>query len=209
MSLLLHDEGGRSARQRTASQLRARQRITRSLTLIAGRSLIARVTRIVAQRSGLARPLFTVILFVGLIVSSCLGTHVWKTSAPPLARTVELVESDPSIAVVGPKIRAWHERRLLLEVGVSIARSGRRETGLERREQDQGQHDGVHDRLAVSTAGMLVRRDVWEALGGLDRAFPLFRDDVDFGWRANLAGHRVVCCTDAVVYPAAAAARGR
>lgn len=126
-----------------------------------------------------------------------------------LERLLAFVEEDSSVAVVGPKVRGWHDRRLLLEVGVSIARSGRRETGLERREQDQGQHDGVHERLAVSTSGMFVRREVWNALGGLDRAFPLFRDDIDFGWRANLAGHRVVCFTDAVVYHAEAAARGR
>ena len=39
----------------------------------------------------------------------------------------------------------------LLEVGVSIARSGRRWTGLERREQDQGQHDQVRPVLSVSS----------------------------------------------------------
>lgn len=54
------------------------------------------MTRRAAQRSG--RPLLTLALSFGLIVSSCLGTHVWRTSAPPIARTVELVESDPSVA---------------------------------------------------------------------------------------------------------------
>ena len=63
------------------------------------------------------------------------------------------VDSSPTVAVAGPKLRGWSDRRTLLEVGVTIARSGRRETGLERREQDQGQHDGVRDVLAVSTAG--------------------------------------------------------
>ncbi len=119
------------------------------------------------------------------------------------------VDSSPTVAVAGPKLRGWSNRRTLLEVGVTIARSGRRETGLERREQDQGQHDGVHDVLAVSTAGMLVRRDVWHALGGLDPVLSLYRDDVDFGWRVNSAGHRVVCVTDAVVHHAEAASHGR
>lgn len=60
--------------------------------------------------------------------------------------------------------------RQLLEAGVSIARSGRRWTGLDRREQDQGQHDQVRTALSVSTAGMLIRRDVYEELGGFDHA---------------------------------------
>ena len=56
---------------------------------------------------------------------------------------------------------------------------------------------------------MLVRRDVWDELGGFDPALPLFRDDLDFGWRANLAGHRVVICSRAVVHHAQAAASGQ
>ena len=98
---------------------------------------------------------------------------------------------------------------MLLEVGVTIARSGRRETLLERRERDQGQHDGTRQVLAVGTAGLLVRRDVWDELGGLDPRLPLLRDDVDLGWRATLAGHRVLCVTDAVVLHAEAASRRR
>ncbi len=130
--------------------------------------------------------------------------------ADALEQLLAEVARDESVAVAGPKLRATQaDRNLLLEVGVTIARSGRRETMLERREQDQGQHDGVHRVLAVSTAGMLVRRDVWDELGGLDPALPLLRDDVDLGWRANLAGHRVVCVTAAVVHHAEAATRRR
>jgi GT2 family glycosyltransferase len=115
----------------------------------------------------------------------------------------------PSVAVWGPKVLGWDEPRRLLEVGVTISRSGRRHTGLERGEQDQGQYDGQRDTLAVGSAGLLVRRGVWSDLGGFDRAIPFFRDDVDFGWRANLAGHRVAVATDAVVHHAEAMARGR
>ena len=115
----------------------------------------------------------------------------------------------PSVAVWGPKVLGWDEPRRLLEVGVTISRSGRRHTGLERGEQDQGQYDGQRDTLAVGSAGLLVRRAVWSDLGGFDRAMPFFREDVDLGWRANLAGHRVAVATDAVVHHAEAMARGR
>jgi GT2 family glycosyltransferase len=119
------------------------------------------------------------------------------------------VTRDRSIGLAGPKVLGWYDQRLLLEVGVTIARSGRRETLLERREEDQGQHDGTRDVLAVNTAGMLVRRDVWDELGGLDPALPLLRDDVDVGWRATLAGHRVVCVTGAVIHHAEASSQER
>ncbi|MEU1804229.1 glycosyltransferase family 2 protein [Streptomyces sp. NPDC019937] len=112
-------------------------------------------------------------------------------------------------AIIGPKLRGWYDGKQLLEVGVSIARSGRRWTGLERREQDQGQHDQVRPVLSVSTAGMLVRRDVWEELGGFDPRLPLMRDDVDLCWRAHAAGHQVLIAPDASLRHAEASARER
>ncbi|MGW6475623.1 glycosyltransferase [Streptomyces nigra] len=132
-----------------------------------------------------------------------------------LAQLLRVVENEhelgrgDDIAVVGPKLRGWYDRRALLEVGVTIANSGRRWTGLDRREQDQGQHDHVRPVLSVSTAGMLVRRDVFEELGGFDRHLPLMRDDVDLCWRATAAGHRVLIAPEAVVRHAEAASRER
>jgi GT2 family glycosyltransferase len=126
-----------------------------------------------------------------------------------LAELLRVADSDQYAAVVGPKLRGWYDRKQLLEVGVSIANSGRRWTGLDRREQDQGQHDQVRSVLSVSSAGMLVRRDVWEQLGGFDRRLPLMRDDVDLCWRAHAAGHHVLVAPDAVLRHAEAAARER
>ncbi|MFC3572720.1 glycosyltransferase [Streptomyces yaanensis] len=131
-----------------------------------------------------------------------------------LAQLLRVVETElelgrDDVAVVGPKLRGWYDRRQLLEVGVTIANSGRRWTGLDRREQDQGQHDHVRQVLSVSTAGMLVRRDVFEQLGGFDRHLPLMRDDVDLCWRAQAAGHRVLVAPEAVVRHAEAASRER
>ncbi|WML80737.1 glycosyltransferase [Streptomyces sp. VNUA74] len=131
-----------------------------------------------------------------------------------LAQLLRVVDTEyelgrEDVAAVGPKLRGWYDRRQLLEVGVSIANSGRRWTGLDRREQDQGQHDHVRPVLSVSTAGMLIRRDVFERLGGFDRRLPLMRDDVDLCWRAHAAGLRVLIAPEAVVRHAEAASRER
>ncbi|MBO8190414.1 glycosyltransferase [Streptomyces oryzae] len=126
-----------------------------------------------------------------------------------LAQLLRVVDADPSVAVTGPKLRSWYDSRQLLEAGVTIANSGRRWTGIERREQDQGQHDQVRPVLAVSSAGMLIRRDVFDQLGGFDRRLPLMRDDVDLCWRAQAAGHRVLTAPDAVMRHAEAASRER
>jgi len=126
-----------------------------------------------------------------------------------LAELLAAIDDRPQVVMVGPKLLGWHDRTHLLEAGISIAGNGARWTGLEPLEYDQGQHDGVHDVLAVSTAGALIRRDVFEELGGLDQNLSLFRDDVDFGWRARAAGHSVIAATSAVAFHAQASATER
>jgi GT2 family glycosyltransferase len=125
-----------------------------------------------------------------------------------LAALLETADERPGVAVIGCKVRGWPHGRHLLSVGVTISGTGRRETGLENRELDQGQHDGRRDVLAVDSCGMLIRRDVWDRLHGFDPNLPLYRDDVDFGWRAARRGLRVVVAPAAVVFHAEAARRG-
>ncbi|MFS0886408.1 glycosyltransferase [Aeromicrobium sp. 179-A 4D2 NHS] len=115
----------------------------------------------------------------------------------------EATEAD-DIGIVGPKVREWPSLKRLLEVGVTMTGTGQRETGLESGEPDAGQHDRPRDVLAVGSAGMLVRRDVWERLGGTDPRLPLFFDDVDLGWRANRAGYRVRTAPGSIVFHAEA-----
>ncbi|MEX0429769.1 glycosyltransferase [Nocardioides sp. DS6] len=125
-----------------------------------------------------------------------------------LAALLACAEDHPEADVLGPKLREWPSLRRLLELGVTISGTGRRETGLERAEYDQGQHDQVKQVLAVNTAGMLVRRRLLRDLDGLDKALPMFGNDIDFGWRAANAGHTTLVVPEAVVFHAEAAHRG-
>ena len=125
-----------------------------------------------------------------------------------LAELLAAAHEHPDAAILGPKLREWPSLRRLLEVGLTITGTGHRETGLEPGEYDQGQHDDVREVLAVNTAGMLVKRQVLESLGGLDEELPIFGNDIDFGWRAALAGHRTLVVPQAVVFHAEAAHSG-
>jgi GT2 family glycosyltransferase len=135
--------------------------------------------------------------------------HDDSTPAPDaLAELLAAAAADPDADVLGPKLREWPSLRRLLELGVTISGTGRRETGLERGEYDQGQHDEVRTVLAVNTAGMLVRREALEALHGFDSQLPIFGNDIDFGWRAASAGYKTIVVPQAVVFHAEAAHRG-
>lgn len=125
-----------------------------------------------------------------------------------LQRLLEAAHRDPAAECIGPKLREWPSLRRLLEVGVTVSGTARRETGLERGEYDQGQHTAARAVLAVNTAGMLVRPGLLGDLGGLERHLPVLGADLDLGWRAAAAGRRTVVAPDAVVFHAEAGHRG-
>lgn len=118
-----------------------------------------------------------------------------------LRRLLECAVRHPEADIIGPKLlqpgRGGGPRRIS-ELGVSISDTARRELGLEPGEIDQRQHAST-EVLAVSTCGLLVRRKVFDALGGLAPELPVFRDGVDFGWRATAAGYHVRTCPEAVI----------
>jgi GT2 family glycosyltransferase len=120
---------------------------------------------------------------------------------------VAAFQADPNLSIVGPKLREWTEQPTLQEVGMTVDLLGRAESLLEPGELDQGQQDTQREVLYVSTAGMMLRRDVLTDLRGFDPRFPALRDDLDLCWRAWLQGHRVEVVPAAVGYHLAAASR--
>jgi N-acetylglucosaminyl-diphospho-decaprenol L-rhamnosyltransferase len=60
--------------------------------------------------------------------------------------------------------------------------------------------DGTTD--WVSGSCLIVRRSLFEELGGFDERYFMFAEDMDLCWRAKRAGHRVGTAPDAMVTPA-------
>lgn len=58
-------------------------------------------------------------------------------------------------------------------------------------EEDNGQYDDAVQVFWASGACMVVRSNVWRELGGLDESFFAHMEEIDFCWRAQLAGYQV------------------
>lgn len=101
------------------------------------------------------------------------------------------VEVAPSVAVAGPKVVDPDDAALILSYGVSLSNQGATVPMVDR-ELDQAQHDTDGDVLGVDLTAMLVRRPVWDALGGTDPGLPSTDAGLDLSVRARLAGHRVI-----------------
>lgn len=101
--------------------------------------------------------------------------------------------------IVTPKLVAFDDPRSLQTVGWDLDPFFNPTARVEAGELDQGQLDEVVDVDAAPGAAMLVRRDLFDALGGFDDVFGLIGEDVDLSVRARLVGARVVTAPHARV----------
>ena len=102
-------------------------------------------------------------------------------------------------AIVGPKLVAWDDPRVLLQVGEGIDHAGYVTPLVERGELDQEQHDAVRDVFTIPGACTLVRADLFAEIGGFDEGIDLHYDDVSLCWRTHIAGARVIVAPSARV----------
>ncbi|WP_139199893.1 glycosyltransferase family 2 protein [Curtobacterium sp. MCBA15_008] len=124
--------------------------------------------------------------------------HDNAPSPTALADLLSAVEIAPSVVVAGPKLVSVDDPSVIRAFGESMTRFGR-SIALVQDELDQGQHDRHTDVLGVAAGGMLVRRSVWNELGGFDPALPNVDAALDFCVRVRLAGHRVAVVPEARV----------
>ena len=129
-------------------------------------------------------------------------------AADGLEALLKAAEAHPDAAIFGMKSVGWNDSSKLQEVGITMTGAGHRDPRIERGERDQGQYTETEEVLAVGSAGMLIRRDVWQTLNGMREIFPVFRDDIDFCWRAWEHGYRVRVVPQAEIAHREAATHG-
>ncbi|WP_182050207.1 glycosyltransferase [Changpingibacter yushuensis] len=115
-----------------------------------------------------------------------------------ISAAVAELEADPTIGCVASKVLDWDGNKIdyvdgsLTWFGMGYKREAERE--------DRGQWETPKDVLFPTGAAMFVPRRVYEELGGFDERFFMFYEDVDFGWRVNLAGYSVRYVPTSVAY---------
>lgn len=121
----------------------------------------------------------------------------------PLVREME---SDTSIGVVAPKLLSYSRRDefeyaggcggYIDYLGYPFCR-GRILSTMER---DSGQYDDIRDVFWVSGAALCCRRELFLGLGGFAPEFFAHMEEIDFCWRVQLRGYRVVVVPSSRVY---------
>lgn len=116
-----------------------------------------------------------------------------------LAELLRATSTARAVGIAGCKQVDLRDPSRLLSVGVRLTRSARRVTDIEPGEIDQGQYDDREDVYAVGSAGMLIRTQTWQRLGGFSPVLGPFLDGAELSRRTRLAGERVIVVPTAKV----------
>ena len=119
--------------------------------------------------------------------------------APNALRLLAREAVRSNAGIVGPKHMDWNEPNRLLQVGLLVDKTGVATPTVESGELDQEQHDAVQEMFAVPGGCVLVRGDLFRAIGGFDPEMSFCYEHVDLCWRARTAGARVMVAPAAVV----------
>ncbi|MDU1050759.1 MAG: glycosyltransferase [Varibaculum cambriense] len=121
-----------------------------------------------------------------------------------LGQLVQAFENSTTLGIAGPKALDWDKPETLASVGIHATRGGERLTPFDPGEVDQGQYDGISDVLAVGTAGLLIKAQLWDRLRGTNPLLGKFTEGLELGRRARMAGYRVCLVPAARIYHAQA-----
>lgn len=116
-----------------------------------------------------------------------------------LHELVQAIESDPNIGICGAKMMFWNEKQVINSTGLIINKicfcwdRGSFECDL-------GQYDEDTEVVSVSGGAMLIRKDLFDKLGGFDAEYFMYYEDLDLGLRTWLTGYRVIFVPKAVIY---------
>jgi hypothetical protein len=132
-------------------------------------------------------------------------THLWflrdDVEARPDALAALVRDGDRvEASVAGSKVLDASDRDRLISIGGATDALCVPVPILEEEELDQGQYDVIRDVAYIPSQSILIRRDAFRGLGGLDRLMAPDAAGIDFAQRARISGGRVVIVPSSEVF---------
>lgn len=129
-----------------------------------------------------------------------------EVNAGWLDSPMRLMEADPAIAAVQPKILSFHQKTHFEYAGAAggfIDKYGYpfcRGRIFNEVEADLGQYDQQTDIFWATGACMFVRASAFREAGGFDADFWAHMEEIDLCWRLKNRGYRIVFTPESTVY---------
>lgn len=109
-------------------------------------------------------------------------------------------QEDEKIGIIQCKLVLAKERDRLDYVGEYLGQNGFLVQRAPGGEIDTGQYDKNVEILAAKSAGMFIRKKVFDEIGGFDDDYFIYVEETDLGWRSWLLGYKNIFVYKSVVY---------
>lgn len=103
---------------------------------------------------------------------------------------VKTAESDPKIAFVTGKVYDWKVRDMLQTCGKLEHPIRWNGAHVGRGEIDRGQYDRVEERVFIDDVYMLVKKEIYDQIGGYSTEFHIQAEEYDWQARAKKLGYK-------------------
>lgn len=123
-----------------------------------------------------------------------------------LGPLVELLDENPHVAAVQPKILSYKSRKYFEYAGAAggfidtLGYPFCRGRLFHSIEEDEGQYDDRKEIFWASGACLMMRSKLFHAMGGFDEDFFAHMEEIDLCWRFQRAGHKIFFEGKSTVY---------
>lgn len=115
-------------------------------------------------------------------------------------QAIKAFESSERLGIIQSKLLLSRERNKIDYVGEYIGQNGFLVQRAPAGTIDTGQFETQVEILAAKSAGMFIRRSVFEKVGGFDDDYFIYVEETDLGWRSWLAGYAAAYVPESIVY---------
>lgn len=117
-----------------------------------------------------------------------------------ITEAIKIFQRDKKIGCIQCKLLLLAEKNKYDYAGEYLNQYGFLVQRVNYREMDNGQYDQEVEILAAKSAGMFIRKNVFNKIGGFDKDYFIYMEETDLGWRSWLAGYKTVFCPRSIVY---------
>lgn len=117
-----------------------------------------------------------------------------------ICAALKYFERSDKIAAIQCKLLSLFNKDRIDYAGEYLSSLGFLVPAIEHAALDRNQKYFPEKILAAKSAGMFIKKSVFDRVGGFDEDYFIFMEETDLGWRCWLTGFEVVFCPDSVVY---------
>lgn len=132
--------------------------------------------------------------YIGFLDNDTIVDKQWARES------INVFEQNNRLGVIQCKLLLNKERNKIDYVGEYIGQNGFLIQTAQAGEIDKNQYNKPSKILAAKSAGMFIRKDVFNKIRGFDEDYFIYVEETDLGWRVWLAGYECRYIPKSIVY---------